>query len=191
MAAGGDQWQHRRGRNPRPARHLHRDAHPGQTGALNGDAEHRRHPQRHQPVRHRPLHRAQPGPVHHRGLGQTHRRGGHYRTVATSYEARRHQQGLPARHRQRQQVVAVLGNGAAFTVIAGPTATLNSWAHVVGTYDGTTGPLYVDGIPVASAAVSYAANVTRPFGIGATEPAAAGSASSPAPSTRSRSTTPP
>jgi hypothetical protein len=60
-----------------------------------------------------------------------------------------------------------IANGTTFTNIIGPTATLSSWTHVVGTYDGTTGRLYVNGILAASTAVSYAANVSAPFGIGA------------------------
>jgi large repetitive protein len=60
-----------------------------------------------------------------------------------------------------------IANGTTFTNIIGPTVTLSSWAHVLGTYDGTTGRLYVNGILVASTAVTYAANVSAPFGIGA------------------------
>jgi hypothetical protein len=60
-----------------------------------------------------------------------------------------------------------IGNGSTSTNVVGPAVTLNSWAHVVGTYDGTTGRLYVNGILVASGAAAYAANVSAGFGIGA------------------------
>jgi Concanavalin A-like lectin/glucanases superfamily len=95
---------------------------------------------------------------------------GTYRTVATSwYEGaagaspRGYWLGIGTDNKWWLSIA----NGTTFTNIIGPTVTLNSWAHAVGTYDGTTGRLYLNGILVASTAVSYAANLSAPFGIGA------------------------
>jgi hypothetical protein len=41
------------------------------------------------------------------------------------------------------------------------------WSHLVLSYDGTTARLYVDGLPAASVAGSYAVNPSVPLGIGA------------------------
>jgi hypothetical protein len=62
-----------------------------------------------------------------------------------------------------------VGTGGATTVVTGSTVTLSSWAHVVGTYDGATAILYVNGISAGTASVSVSANTTRPLGIGATD----------------------
>jgi Concanavalin A-like lectin/glucanases superfamily len=63
-----------------------------------------------------------------------------------------------------------VGTGSATTVVTSTaTVTLNSWAHVVGTYDGTTATLYVDGLSVGSSATGRTVNSTRPLGIGATD----------------------
>jgi hypothetical protein len=61
-----------------------------------------------------------------------------------------------------------VGTGTAVNVAAaGATVTLNTWAHVVGVYNGTTATLYVDGLSVGSVATGRSANTTRPLGIGA------------------------
>jgi hypothetical protein len=62
-----------------------------------------------------------------------------------------------------------VGTGAATTVVTGSTVTLNSWAHVVGTYDGSTATLYVDGVSAGTASGTVSVNTTRPLGIGATD----------------------
>jgi hypothetical protein len=60
-----------------------------------------------------------------------------------------------------------VGNGSARTTVTGPAVTLNAWTHLVGTYDGTTASLYVNGNLAATTAVTYASNATAPLGIGA------------------------
>lgn len=53
--------------------------------------------------------------------------------------------------------------------LQGGTITTGAWHHVVGTFDGTTASLYVNGAPVASRAITgYRANDVRPFRIGTT-----------------------
>ena len=49
-----------------------------------------------------------------------------------------------------------INSGAAMAAISGGTASLNAWHHVVGTFDGTTATLYVNGVAVASTALSSA-----------------------------------
>jgi hypothetical protein len=62
-----------------------------------------------------------------------------------------------------------VGTGSATNVAASSsTVTLNSWAHLVGTYDGTTARLYVDGVQAGSTTTGSSINTTRAFGIGAT-----------------------
>jgi Concanavalin A-like lectin/glucanases superfamily len=60
-----------------------------------------------------------------------------------------------------------LSNGSGYTNIMGPAPTPNTWTHVVGTYDGTVGRLYVNGTLVASASGGYVVNPSTPFAIGA------------------------
>jgi Concanavalin A-like lectin/glucanases superfamily len=65
-----------------------------------------------------------------------------------------------------------IGTGSATTVVTSTnTVTLSSWAHVVGTYDGSTATLYVNGLSTGTPAtsVTVSANTTRPLGIGATD----------------------
>ena len=62
-----------------------------------------------------------------------------------------------------------LGDGASsWTRLYGPTVQLNAWTHLVGTFDGTTATLYVNGAPVASAPAStFIANPSRPLRVAA------------------------
>jgi glucose/arabinose dehydrogenase len=60
-----------------------------------------------------------------------------------------------------------LGTGSAFVKLFGPAVTLNSWTHLVATYDGTTARLYVNGALAASSALAYSPNAARPLRIGA------------------------
>ena len=54
-----------------------------------------------------------------------------------------------------------------WNVVYGPPIVLNQWTHLVGTYDGTTLRLYVNGVLVSSNAVTYTQNTTRPLRIAA------------------------
>ena len=63
-----------------------------------------------------------------------------------------------------------LGNGD-WTVVYGPPIVLNQWTHLVGTYDGTTARLYVNGALAAFSTTTYLQNALRPLRIasGATD----------------------
>jgi hypothetical protein len=65
-----------------------------------------------------------------------------------------------------------LGNASSYLdndAIRGGTVTTGTWHHIVGTYDGTNATLYVNGVQVASGAISgYQPNDARPFRIGTT-----------------------
>jgi PKD repeat protein len=63
-----------------------------------------------------------------------------------------------------------LGNGD-WTVVYGPPIVLNQWTHLVGTYDGTTARLYVNGVLGAFSTTTYLQNAVRPLRIasGATD----------------------
>ena len=52
--------------------------------------------------------------------------------------------------------------------VVGPAVVLGRWAHLVGTYDGSTVRLYVNGILSASAGGGYTANTGAVLSIGAT-----------------------
>ena len=60
-----------------------------------------------------------------------------------------------------------LGTGTSFVKLIGPSVTLNSWTHIVATYDGTTARLYLNGTLAASGNLAYSANTTRPLRLGA------------------------
>jgi LmbE family N-acetylglucosaminyl deacetylase len=60
-----------------------------------------------------------------------------------------------------------LGTGSSYAKLYGPAVILNTWTHLVATYDGATARLYVNGALAATANLAYAANTTRPLRIGA------------------------
>jgi hypothetical protein len=69
-----------------------------------------------------------------------------------------------------------LGAGTAWRIVSGPAVTLNAWTHLVGTFDGATARLYVNGVLAASSAgAAFAANTSAPlrFGAGRSESAPA------------------
>jgi PKD repeat protein len=57
--------------------------------------------------------------------------------------------------------------GSGWNQVYGPTLAPNTWTHLVGTYDGVTARLYVNGVLAASSPYSYVANTARPLRIGA------------------------
>jgi hypothetical protein len=65
-----------------------------------------------------------------------------------------------------------LNSGTGMISVAGGTSALNAWQHVVGTFDGTTARLYVNGVAVASGAVgaAYQPQARNPLEIGQSEP---------------------
>jgi hypothetical protein len=61
-----------------------------------------------------------------------------------------------------------LGTGSdSWTRVYGPAVALSTWTHVVGTYDGTTARLYLNGVQVGSSTTGFAANAARPLRIAA------------------------
>lgn len=63
--------------------------------------------------------------------------------------------------------VIVRNAGAPYGTVNGGTISPGEWQFVAGTYDGTTGTLYVDGQQVASGAFTAPGTVTRAVNIGA------------------------
>jgi PKD repeat protein len=61
--------------------------------------------------------------------------------------------------------------GGEWSVVYGPAVALNTWTHLVATYDGSTARLYVNGTLAASSAAGYLQNALRPLRIasGATD----------------------
>jgi len=61
-----------------------------------------------------------------------------------------------------------INSGSGMAVIGGGSSTLNAWHHVVGTFDGSNAILYVNGVQVASTAVSsgYQSQAQAPIVIG-------------------------
>ena len=134
--------------------------------------QHGRRLQRHRRVRASPLRRCpEPGLLHGRGVGVRHRRPGHLPLA-------RHEP--PVRPGAARGYILYAGadnkwqlwtgNGS-WNVLGGPAVTLNQWTHVVGSYDGTTMRLYVNGTLAASLPAGYLQNVQRPLRIasGATD----------------------
>jgi len=65
-----------------------------------------------------------------------------------------------------------VNSGTTMIILDGGAAPLNSWHHLVGTFDGTNARLYVNGVAVASAALSsgYQPNTRGSVEIGQAEP---------------------
>ncbi|MDQ6675340.1 MAG: LamG domain-containing protein, partial [Chloroflexota bacterium] len=65
-----------------------------------------------------------------------------------------------------------VNSGTGMISVAGGTGSLNQWQHVVGTFNGTTATLYLNGVAVASGNVSsaYQPQTRNPFEIGQSEP---------------------
>jgi hypothetical protein len=59
-----------------------------------------------------------------------------------------------------------LGTGTGWTTLVGPAVALNEWAHLVGTFDGTTASFYVNGTLVATSATAFAPNYSYGLRIG-------------------------
>jgi PKD repeat protein len=62
------------------------------------------------------------------------------------------------------------GNGG-WNIVYGPAVALNTWTHLVGTFDGSSARLYVNGVLAASTGAGYLQNTARPLRIatGATD----------------------
>jgi len=60
-----------------------------------------------------------------------------------------------------------LGNGTTWVAVSGPAIVANQWAHLVGTYDGATASLYVNGVLASSRPVAYVPNAAQRLSIGA------------------------
>ena len=59
-----------------------------------------------------------------------------------------------------------LGTGTdVWHAVFGPSVVLNTWTHLVATFDGSTARLYVNGVLVGSLATGYATNAVRPLRI--------------------------
>jgi len=65
-----------------------------------------------------------------------------------------------------------INSGTGMVSIAGGSSALNAWHHIAGTFDGTNARLYVNGVAVASAALSttYQPNTRSSLEIGQAEP---------------------
>ena len=63
-----------------------------------------------------------------------------------------------------------VNSGSGMLSVNGGAATLNAWSHLVGTFDGTTASLYVNGVAVGSGAgTTYTGQSTNPLEIGQSE----------------------
>ena len=58
------------------------------------------------------------------------------------------------------------GTQAPWSTLTGPTATLNAWTFLVGTYDGTSVRFYVNGAAAGAIATTFAPNETSPLLVG-------------------------
>ena len=63
-----------------------------------------------------------------------------------------------------------VNSGSGMLSVNGGAATLNAWQHLVGTFDGTTASLYLNGLAVGSGAgTTYTGQSTNPLQIGQSE----------------------
>lgn len=65
-----------------------------------------------------------------------------------------------------------VNSGNSMTSVAGGSVALNTWQHLVGTFDGATATLYVNGTLVASSTISvgYQPQTRNPLEVGQSEP---------------------
>jgi len=91
---------------------------------------------------------------------------GTYRSVITS---RGNNQGYILYATASNQWGFWLGTGAYFLHLDGPAVVLNTWAHITGTYDGTTMRMYVNGVEFGTGTnpSGYEPNPSFPIRIGA------------------------
>lgn len=60
-----------------------------------------------------------------------------------------------------------INSGTGLVKLTGPTATLSAWTHLVGTFDGTTAKLYVNGVLVNQTSIAlHNPNYAKPLTIG-------------------------
>lgn len=62
-----------------------------------------------------------------------------------------------------------LGNGSNWTILQGPTIPPGVWTNIAGVYNAGVATLYVNGVVVASSAVSLVGNTTFPLNLGGGE----------------------
>ncbi|MGH3133820.1 MAG: LamG-like jellyroll fold domain-containing protein, partial [Gaiellaceae bacterium] len=92
---------------------------------------------------------------------------GTYRSVVTSRDSATEQRGYVLYAHADDTWQFWVGSGPYWTQLYGPAVQLNTWTHLVGTYDGSTARFYVNGAPVYSTATAFAANTQRALRIGA------------------------
>src|SRR5262249_7035368 len=62
----------------------------------------------------------------------------------------------------------LVGSGATnFITVSGPAVATNQWVHLVGTYDGNTAQLFVNGATAGYLDSAFVTNSSRPLRIGA------------------------
>ena len=60
-----------------------------------------------------------------------------------------------------------LGNSKNYTEVKGPQVILNTWTHLIASYDGSQATLYVDGTPYSASLTEFIPNQEHPLYIGA------------------------